>query len=58
MLKLIMLAKTSSLTWSHPNSEQVSQLLVYLKYAQQWQYHIYSSEERVISVKASECNDH
>ena len=42
------------LTWSHPNSEQVSQLLVYLKYAQQWQYHIYSSEERVISVKASD----
>jgi hypothetical protein len=42
------------LTWSHSNSEQVSQLLVYLKYAQQWQYHIYSSEESVISVAASE----
>ena len=42
------------LTWSHPNSEQVSQLLVYLKYAQQWQYYFYSSEESVIYVAASE----
>jgi len=41
------------LTWTHPDSDQVSELLVYLKYAQQWHYHIYSSDESTFSVAAS-----